>query len=56
MLIAASKKYNIDLNASLMIGDRDKDIYAGLMPGPKQYFYQINLWERRIIYVEIMKI
>ena len=35
MIIAASKKYNIDLNGSLMIGDRDKDIYAGFNAGTK---------------------
>ena len=38
MIIAASKKYNIDLNASLMIGDRDKDIYAGFNAGTKTIF------------------
>ena len=38
MLINASKKYNIDLNSSFMIGDRNKDIYAGLNAGTKTIF------------------
>lgn len=38
MLITASKKYNVDLNSSFMIGDRDKDIYAGINAGTKTIF------------------
>tara|TARA_B100000886_G_scaffold340480_1_gene310332 strand:- start:18621 stop:19148 length:528 start_codon:yes stop_codon:yes gene_type:complete len=38
MLITASKKYNLDLNSSFMIGDRDKDIYAGINAGTKTIF------------------
>lgn len=38
MIINASKKHNIDLNSSFMIGDRDKDIYAGLNAGTKTIF------------------
>ena len=38
MLITASKKYNVDLNSSFMIGDRDKDIYAGINAGTQTIF------------------
>ena len=38
MLIYASKKYNVDLNSSFMIGDRNKDIYAGINAGTKTIF------------------
>lgn len=38
MLITASKKYHINLNDSFIIGDRDKDIYAGINAGTKTIF------------------
>tara|TARA_A100001015_G_C14789050_1_gene632286 strand:+ start:239 stop:763 length:525 start_codon:yes stop_codon:yes gene_type:complete len=38
MLLKASKKYNINLSSSFMIGDRAKDIYAGVNAGTKTIF------------------
>lgn len=36
MLLEAAKEWNIDLKASVMIGDRDSDVQAGLQAGCKE--------------------
>ena len=36
MLLEAAKEWNIDLGASVMIGDRDSDVQAGLQAGCKE--------------------
>lgn len=38
MLIKASKEYKIDLKKSIMVGDREKDILAGINAGCKTTF------------------
>jgi D-glycero-D-manno-heptose 1,7-bisphosphate phosphatase len=45
MLVQASKKHNIDLNSSFMVGDSENDILAAKAVGCKSVFYndkQIN--------------
>ena len=47
MLVAASKKNNIDLNNSYMVGDRWSDIEAGNNVGCKTIFIDYNYNEKR---------
>lgn len=39
MILKAAKKYDIDLEQSVLIGDRDSDIEAGKAAGIRQCFY-----------------
>jgi len=38
MLIKAQKDYNIDLSKSIIIGDKERDIEAGINAGLKEYY------------------
>ena len=42
MLIDAAKKLNINLGKSYLIGDRKKDIDAGIKSGCKTFFIDYN--------------
>jgi D-glycero-D-manno-heptose 1,7-bisphosphate phosphatase len=46
-ILKASKKYNIDLSQSFMIGDRWKDIEAGKKAGCKTIFINYNYSEKK---------
>lgn len=46
-LISASKSYNLQLENCYMIGDRWKDIYAGLKAGCKTIFIDRNYNEKK---------
>ena len=50
MLFDAQKKWNIDLSLSYLIGDRSKDIDAGLNAGVKTIFIDYNYNEKKPIY------
>lgn len=50
MLFAARDKWNIDLKKSFFIGDREKDIKAGLKAGVKTVFLDNNYLEKRPIF------
>jgi D-glycero-D-manno-heptose 1,7-bisphosphate phosphatase len=43
MLLAAAKKYNIDLSASYMVGDDMRDVKAGIAGGAKAVFLKGNV-------------
>ena len=45
MLIDAAKKWKIDLLNSYLIGDRKKDIDAGIKSGCKTFFIDYNYQE-----------
>lgn len=45
MLLAAAKKYNINLKKSFMVGDRASDIEAGISAGCRTIFLQRNYKE-----------
>jgi D-glycero-D-manno-heptose 1,7-bisphosphate phosphatase len=47
MLISASKKLNIDLTKSYMVGDRWKDIECGQMAGCRNFFIDYEYCEVR---------
>jgi len=47
LLLEASKKWNIDLKSSYLIGDRNKDIKAGKSAGCKTIFIDYNYNETR---------
>ena len=47
LLLAACKKWNIDLKRSYMIGDRWKDIEAGKSVGCKTIFFDYNYKETK---------
>jgi D-glycero-D-manno-heptose 1,7-bisphosphate phosphatase len=42
MFVAASKKYSIALDESIMVGDGDRDIEAGKKPAAKAYGLMIS--------------
>ena len=44
--LSPSKKYNLDLNFSFIIGDRDKDIHAGINAGTKTTFLSNKSMEK----------
>ena len=45
MIIQASKKWDIDVRKSFMIGDRWRDIQAGINAGCKTFFIDNNYWD-----------
>ena len=47
LIIKAAKKYNINLNKSYMIGDRKKDIDAGILSNCKTIFIDRNYIEQK---------
>jgi D-glycero-D-manno-heptose 1,7-bisphosphate phosphatase len=47
MIFQAQKKWNIDLTKSFIIGDRNKDIMAGIKAGIKTIFIDNNYLERK---------
>ena len=47
LILEATKKWNIDLKKSWMIGDRWKDIEAGNSAGCKTFFLDYNYKEKR---------
>lgn len=53
MLIEAAQKWNIDLAASFMVGDRWRDIEAGQRAGCKTAFIDYNYNERRPIWMNV---
>ena len=44
------KKWNIDFKKSYIVGDRDKDIQAGIRSGVKTIFIDNNYDEKKPIY------
>ena len=50
MIFAAKHKWNIDLKSSFIIGDRDKDIKAGLNSGIKTIFIDNQYNEKKPIF------
>ena len=50
MLLDAKKKWNIDFKKSYIVGDRDKDIQAGIRSGVKTIFIDNNYDEKKPIY------
>ena len=50
MLFLAKKKWSIDLKRSFLIGDRSKDIKAGLSAGVKTVFLDNNYEEKKPIF------
>tara|TARA_B100001123_G_C15248203_1_gene1001776 strand:- start:1003 stop:1524 length:522 start_codon:yes stop_codon:yes gene_type:complete len=50
MIFDAQKKWDIDLSLSYLIGDRSKDIDAGLNAGVKTIFIDYNYDEKKPIY------
>jgi D-glycero-D-manno-heptose 1,7-bisphosphate phosphatase len=50
MIFQAQKKWNIDLKKSFVIGDRKKDIIAGINAGVKTIFIDNNYSERKPIF------
>ena len=62
MILDAAKKYKLDLNKSVLIGDRLSDIYAGNTAGIKTNLLlnennkQYNLDYKKIRYTEIPKL
>ena len=50
MLFSAKKKWSIDLRKSFLIGDRNKDIKAGLSAGVKTIFLDNNYKEKKPIF------
>jgi D-glycero-D-manno-heptose 1,7-bisphosphate phosphatase len=46
-ILRAVTKYDIDINSSFMIGDRWRDIQAGLSAGCKTFFIDYNYNEKR---------
>jgi len=50
MIFQAQKKWNIDLKKSFIIGDRKKDIIAGINAGVKTIFIDNNYLERKPIF------
>ncbi len=47
MLLAGAKKFNVDLKASFMVGDRWRDIDAGIAAGCSTIFIDCNYSEKR---------
>jgi D-glycero-D-manno-heptose 1,7-bisphosphate phosphatase len=45
-ILLASKKYNINLSESYMVGDRWRDIEAGFLSGCKTFFIDCNYVEK----------
>ena len=39
MIEKLTSKFNIDLNTSIMVGDKDSDLMCSLNAGVKQFFY-----------------
>ena len=62
MILDAAKKYKLDFNKSVLIGDRLSDIYAGNTAGIKTNLLlnennkQYNLDDKKIRYTEISKL
>jgi len=50
MIFQAQKKWNIDLTKSFIIGDRNKDIIAGIKAGVKTVFIDNNYLEKKPIF------
>ena len=50
MLLDAQKKWNIDLSFSYLIGDRSKDIEAGIKAGVKTIFIDYNYNEKKPLF------
>ena len=50
MLFSAKKKWSIELRKSFLIGDRNKDIKAGLSAGVKTIFLDNNYKEKKPIF------
>lgn len=50
MLFLAKKKWSIDLKRSFLIGDRSKDIKAGLSAGVKTVFLDNNYEEKKPLF------
>ena len=50
MLLDAQKKWNIDLKKSFIVGDRNKDIIAGIKAGVKTIFLDNNYLEKKPIF------
>ena len=50
MIFKAQKKWNIDLKKSFLIGDRNKDIIAGISAGVKTIFLDNNYFEKKPIF------
>ena len=50
MIYSARKKWNINLKKSYIIGDRNKDILAGLNAGIKTIFINNNYSEKKPIF------
>jgi D-glycero-D-manno-heptose 1,7-bisphosphate phosphatase len=46
-ILLASKKYQINLNLSYMVGDRWRDIEAGVLSGCKTFFIDYNYNEKQ---------
>ena len=53
LLVQAAEKWNVDLKASYMVGDRWRDIEAGLRAGCKTAFIDYAYKERRPTWVDI---
>ena len=49
MIIQASKKWDIDVRKSFMIGDRWRDIQAGINAGCKTFFIDNNYKEDKLV-------
>lgn len=47
MILSAAEKYNIDLTQSFVVGDRWKDIEAGIKSGCKTVFIDYNYSEKK---------
>ena len=50
MLLDAQKKSNIDLSFSYLVGDRSKDIEAGIKAGVKTIFIDYNYNEKKPLF------
>ena len=50
MLLDAQKKWNIDLSFSYLVGDRSKDIEAGIKAGVKTIFIDYNYNEKKPLF------
>lgn len=52
MIEQLTSKFNIDLNTSIMVGDKDSDLMCSLNAGVKQFFYAKDFFVEGHKYVE----
>ena len=50
MILEAQRKWGIDLKKSYLVGDRSKDIIAGIRSGVKTVFIDNNYKEKKPLY------